>query len=177
MLEGCTVNQLNDIVREMENYLAEFEEISVFTTSIQSYDNATIVVEFKPEYEKTSFPMQLKAQVTSMAINFGGANWSISGIDNNSFNNQIVSSYKSERIILKGYNYQELLQYAKVLIDRLSKTDGSRLQKSGVTDGTVGRHWSSIWHMIMKPLPRLALIPISIIVRWHHVFTTGVSEV
>lgn len=121
MLEGCTVNQLNDIVREMENYLAGFEEISVFTTSIQSYDNATIVVEFKPEYEKTSFPMQLKAQVTSMAINFGGANWSISGVDNNSFNNQIVSSYKSDRIILKGYNYQELLQYAKVLIDRLSK--------------------------------------------------------
>ena len=121
MLEGCTVNQLNDIVREMENYLAGFEEISVFTTSIQSYDNATIVVEFKPEYEKTSFPMQLKAQVTSMAINFGGANWSISGVDNNSFNNQIVSSYKSDRIILKGYNYQELLQYAKELIDRLSK--------------------------------------------------------
>lgn len=121
MLEGSTVNQLNEIVREMENFLAGFEEISVFTTSILSYDNATIVVEFKPEYEKTSFPMQLKTQVTSMAINFGGANWSISGLDNDSFSNQIVLSYKSDRIILKGYNYQELLKYAMALIDRLSK--------------------------------------------------------
>jgi multidrug efflux pump subunit AcrB len=83
MLEGCTVHQLNEVVKSMENYLAGFDQIKVFTTNVYSYDNASIIIEFKPEYEDTSFPSQLKSLVTSMAINFGGANWSIYGIDEN----------------------------------------------------------------------------------------------
>lgn len=57
-----------------------------------------------------------------MAINFGGANWRVSGIDDNNFNNNIVSSSKSNRISLKGYNYQELSRYAE-------ETDGLSLHK------------------------------------------------
>ena len=120
MLEGCTVGQLNEVVKEMENYLSKFDEISVFTTSVYSYDNAEISVEFKPEYENSSFPAVLKSEVTRMAINFGGANWKVSGIDDNNFNNNIVSSGKSNRISLKGYNYQELTRYAGILLDYLS---------------------------------------------------------
>lgn len=116
MLEGCTVNQLNEVVKAMENYLSGFDEISVFTTSIYSYDNAEISVEFKPEYENTGFPSMLKSEVTRMAINFGGANWKVSGIDDNSFNNNVVSSVRSNRISLKGYNYQELERYAARLM-------------------------------------------------------------
>ncbi len=120
MLEGCTVNQLNDVVKAMENYLSKFDEISVFTTSVYSYDNAEISVEFKPEYENTGFPSVLKSEVTRMAINFGGANWRVSGIDDNNFNNNIVSSSKGSRISLKGYNYQELSRYAEKLVTYLS---------------------------------------------------------
>ena len=121
MLEGCTIHQLNEIVKSMENYLAGFDEIKVFTTEIYSYDDASITVEFKPEYENTGFPSQLKALVTSMAINFGGANWTIYGIDDNAFNNNIVSNYKSHRITLNGYNHQELRQYADYLVKHLSQ--------------------------------------------------------
>ncbi len=120
MLEGCTVGQLNEVVKAMENYLAGFEEIETFTTRIYSYDNARIVVEFKPEYERTAFPLQLKSQVTATAINFGGANWSVYGIDQNSFNNNVVSPYKGCHIILSGYNYQQLLDYAGQLVEELS---------------------------------------------------------
>lgn len=121
MLEGCTVHQLNEVVKSMENYLAGFDEIKVFTTNVSSYSNASITVEFKPEYENTYFPAHLKSLVTSMAINFGGANWSIYGIDDNGFNNNIVINYKSNQITLSGYNYQELRQYADYLADYLSK--------------------------------------------------------
>ena len=121
MLEGCTVGQLNEVVKSMENYLSKFDEISVFTTSIYSYENAEISVEFKPEYENSNFPAVLKSEVTRMAINFGGANWKVSGVDDNNFNNNIVSSGKSDRISLKGYNYQELTRYAEILRDYLSK--------------------------------------------------------
>lgn len=121
MLEGCTVHQLNEVVKSMENYLAGFDEIKVFTTNVSSYSNASIKVEFKPEYEDTAFPAQLKSLVTSMAINFGGANWSVYGIDDNGFNNNIVSNYKSHRITLTGYNYQELKRYAEYLRGHISQ--------------------------------------------------------
>ncbi len=120
MLEGCTVNQLNEVVKAMENYLSKFDEISVFTTRISSYNNANITVEFKPEFENTSFPATLKSEVTRMAINFGGANWSVWGIDDNSFSNNIVSSYKSDGIILRGYNYQRLHDYASMVVEYVS---------------------------------------------------------
>ncbi len=134
MLEGCTVNQLNDVVRAMENYLSKFDEVSVFTTSIYSYDNAEISVEFKPEYENSGFPSVLKSEVTRMAINFGGANWRVSGIDDNNFNNNIVSSSKSNRISLKGYNYQELSRYAEKLMAYLStnrRVQGAEIWSGG----------------------------------------------
>lgn len=120
MLEGCTVNQLNDVVKAMENYLAKFDEISVFTTSVQSYNYSEIEVEFKPEFENTEFPAVLKSEVTKMAINFGGANWVVYGIDDHSFNNNVVSSARSNRISLKGYNYQELEKYAQALLQYLN---------------------------------------------------------
>lgn len=121
MLEGCSVQQLNEVVKSMENYLASFDEISLFTTRVTSYDNAVIDVEFKPEYLNTGFPSSLKAQVTSMAINFGGANWRVYGVDDQYFNNNIVSNGKSHRIILKGYNYRQLYSYAEDLVESLSK--------------------------------------------------------
>ena len=120
MLEGCTVNQLNEVVKAMENYLSMFDEISVFTTRISSYNNANITVEFKPEFENTTFPAILKSEVTRMAINFGGANWSVWGIDDNSFSNNIVTSYKSDGIILRGYNYQRLHDYASMMVEYVS---------------------------------------------------------
>ncbi len=134
MPEGCSVQQLNEVVKSMENYLASFDEISVFATSIDSYDEATITVEFRPEYENTSFPSMLKSQVTGMAINFGGANWSVSGVDDNYFNNNIISDYKSNRVSLYGYNYKELYGYAEKLVAHLSqhrRVSGLEIWSSG----------------------------------------------
>lgn len=120
MPEGCTVGQLNDVVTSMENYLSQFDQIESFTTNIYSYDNAMIEVRFKPEFEKTSFPAELKAQVMAMASNFGGATWRVWGINDSYFNNNVTTSYKSNRITLTGYNYDELIGYAEVLVDELS---------------------------------------------------------
>lgn len=119
MPEGCSVVQLNEVVRSMENYLSSFDEISVFNTVITSAQSALISVEFKPEYEDSSFPSRLKAKVSSMAADFGGANWAVYGIDEHSFNNNIITISKSNRITLTGYNYRELLGYAEILRERM----------------------------------------------------------
>ncbi len=121
MPEGCTVQQLDEVMRSMENYLAHFEEVDVFETRIRSYDNGTITVWFKPEFEGTWLPSRIKGDVISMATNFGGANWSVSGIDDSYFNNNIVTDSRSYSISLTGYNADELNAYGERLVEYLSE--------------------------------------------------------
>ena len=72
MPEGCTVQQLNEVVQQMENYISRYEEVDVFRTNIYSYDNAQIEITFKPEYENTAFPLQLKQEIASDSVGGGG---------------------------------------------------------------------------------------------------------
>lgn len=121
MPEGCTVHQLNEVMLAMENYLAGIEEIDIFETRVSSYDNGTITVMFKPEYENTWLPSKIKSDIISMASDFGGANWSVSGVDESYFNNNIVSDYRTNSIILSGYNYDQLINYGEQLIKYLGR--------------------------------------------------------
>ncbi len=112
MLEGATVGQLNEVVKSMENYLAGFDEIESFTTTVSAYDRGVISVRFKPEHERTAFPARLKEEVKAIATNFGGASWQVYGINKDNFSNRIVNYSKSYAIALNGYNYWELRNYA-----------------------------------------------------------------
>ena len=96
-------------------------------------DRHGTIVTFKPEYENGPFPSMLKQELTSAAINFGGATWRVWGIDDNSFNNNIVSSYRSNQIRLRGYNYDQLAAYADRLIDSLSTN--RRVSEPEIMDG------------------------------------------
>lgn len=121
MPEGCTVNQLDEIVSRMENYLSQFDEIQTYTTSISSYDDASIQVFFKPEYEDGPFPTALKSDVITTAMNFGGATWRVTGVNDSYFNNNVVTNYKSNGISLTGYNYEALTLYASILMEKMSQ--------------------------------------------------------
>ena len=119
MPEGCTVQQLNEVVRHMENYLSQYDQIETFETYISSYSSASISVSFKPEWEHTPFPVQLKQEVISAAANFGGATWRVTGVDDNYFNNNVSSGSMSNIIKLRGYNFDQLSLYAEQLMDSL----------------------------------------------------------
>ncbi|MBR1538177.1 MAG: efflux RND transporter permease subunit [Bacteroidales bacterium] len=120
--DGCTTAQLNEVVLSMENYLAQFDEIETFRTSVTSHSNASIVVEFRPEASRTSFPLQLKGRVMAKAADMGGASWSVYGINDQSFNNNVMAaSYKGERIILSGYNYDDLYRFAWASAEQLAR--------------------------------------------------------
>lgn len=117
--EGCTVHQLNETMRDMENFLSGFDEIDMFRTRISSYDNGQITVTFKPEADKQGFAFRLKDLATTKAISLGGADWSIHGVGQG-FNNSLNSGWKSNRITLRGYNYEQLYRYAQELVDSIS---------------------------------------------------------
>lgn len=138
MPEGCTVQQLNQVVRSMENYLAQIPEIETFETQLSSYDYGSITVWFKPEYEKTWLPLRIKSDIISMASNFGGANWRVSGLDQNYFNNNIVSNYRQDGIYLTGYNYDELISYGERLVAYLK--DNRRIVSPEIWSGSSNRY-------------------------------------
>ncbi|MBQ9477419.1 MAG: efflux RND transporter permease subunit [Bacteroidales bacterium] len=120
MPEGCSVQQLNEVMRSMENYLSHFDEIELFETQIAAYNDGDITVLFKPEFENSWVPHQIKAEIISMAADFGGANWQVSGMDDSYFNNNIVTSGRNYSISLTGYNYDRLVVYGQQLMDYLS---------------------------------------------------------
>ncbi|MDP3644761.1 MAG: efflux RND transporter permease subunit [Bacteroidota bacterium] len=133
MPEGCTVQQLNEAMVLMENFLSKFDEIELFQTSITSYNNSSITIQFKPEYEFGSFPYFLKEEITSKAISLGGMDWSVYGVGRG-FSNSLNSGYKNSQIILEGYNYDQLYGYAERLKGRLEKNE--RVKDAEITGST-----------------------------------------
>ncbi|MFI3295106.1 MAG: efflux RND transporter permease subunit [Rikenellaceae bacterium] len=121
MPEGCTVAQLNEVVKSMENYLSGFPQIDMYRTDIRDASSGTLLVTFKGEFENSSFPLQLKQQVISKAASLGGATWAVTGLDDNNFHNQIYNSYKQHGITLTGYNYDVLYQFAQSLMGELQQ--------------------------------------------------------
>ena len=120
MPEGCTVQQLNDIMLRMENWLSQFDEISDFRTSL-SDRSGSIEIRFKKEFEHTRFPYILKERLWRKACGYGGATWSVSALDQNDryLSNSVYNTSWSNTITLYGYNYDELYRYAEDLIDTL----------------------------------------------------------
>ena len=130
MPEGCTVQQLNEAIEKMENFVSQFEEIELFQTSITDYQNSSIRIQFKSEYELSSFPFFLKSELESKAISLGGLDWSVYGVGQG-FSNAVYDGYKSSRIVLEGYNYEQLYKYAEGL--KHSLLENPRIKEIEIT--------------------------------------------
>ena len=114
---GGSIHQLNEKVLQVEQFLAGFDGIRRFETNITG--DARITVEFEEEAARSSFPYYLESQVIGKLLDIGGADWSTSGVSPRGFSNSIDLTYRSECLMLTGYNYQELLQYARRLAERM----------------------------------------------------------
>ncbi|WP_026712482.1 efflux RND transporter permease subunit [Flavobacterium daejeonense] len=134
MPDGCTIEQLNEVIIKMENYISSFEEVELFETNIGSYKNSSISIYFKKESEFNGFPFKLKSLLESKAISLGGLDWSVSGVGQG-FSNALGSDYKNNRIILEGYNYDKLYAYAELLKSQLITNSSSRIKEVDITNG------------------------------------------
>lgn len=134
MAEGLNVQQLNDVVSEMENWLQQFDEISMFRTSL-SGTSGSIEIRFKDEYQRTRFPYELKQKLWAKAIRYGGATWNIPALDENDqyLSNSVYRTSWSNTISLYGYNYDLLYRYAEELIDTLKQN--RRVPDAGFSAG------------------------------------------
>jgi multidrug efflux pump subunit AcrB len=137
MPEGCTIHQLNQSIRKMEQYISQFEEIEQFETRINSYKYASINILFNKTAENTAFPFYLKEQIESKAQSLGGMDWRIYGVGD-AFSNALHLGQRDSHILLTGYNYDQLYHYAKSLEGILLKN-----QRVENTEITSSESWRS----------------------------------
>ena len=133
MPEGSTIQQLNEAMRKMENFISKFDEVEMFKTYIGSYRDGRITIYFKPEVENGSFPYYLKGALISKAVNVGGLDWGIYGVGRG-FSNALSTGWKNSQINLEGYNYDRLYEYANTLKKDLLKL--ARIQEVDIIGGT-----------------------------------------
>ncbi len=116
---GSTLEQMNALMKRMETYLSQFKEIRQFHTSIYSPLRASIAIYFKKEYRHSGFPYTLKANMITKALQLGGGSWSIYGLQDQGFSNDVRENAGSYRVVMFGYNYDELYEWAERLKAKL----------------------------------------------------------
>ncbi|MCE5345655.1 MAG: efflux RND transporter permease subunit [Bacteroidales bacterium] len=135
--EGLTIDDLNTTCILLENMLAAYNEIDMFTTSIYGSEDATISITFKPEYDFSIFPFILKVKIEDYMNGIGSYHASVYGVGK-AFSNQVYSDYirTTYSVAMKGYNYDELYGYANSLKERLIKSGKGRIKEVFLLGGT-----------------------------------------
>ena len=126
---GGTAAELNEKVVILENFLSDFKEIKRFETRVD-WSGAEIGVEFKDEYQHTSFPYLLENKVIGKVISIGGADWSTYGVSERGFSNSLNLQYRANQIEIAGYNYDRLYRIAEEMCEVMR-------QNSRVVDLTI----------------------------------------
>ncbi|MFY0631712.1 MAG: efflux RND transporter permease subunit [Flavobacteriaceae bacterium] len=150
MPEGCTIEQLNEVIQKMESYISSFDEVKFFETSITSYRNSTIQIYFKEEFEFGSFPYKLRDLLKSKSISLGGLTWSIYGVGKG-FNNALGIGGSDDGISLEGYNYDQLYEYAEQLKQYILENANGRVTKVEITSDRWGNPSLNEYYLDFKP--------------------------
>lgn len=111
MAPGANIDQMNRVFIEWEKFLSQFEGVSLFETSVKGISDATITIEFHPDFENSGFPYYLKSRLQERALSVGGIDTEIYGVGKG-FNNSLGSGYRNTNLLLRGYNYPDLLIHA-----------------------------------------------------------------
>lgn len=132
---GSTLEQMNALIKRMETYLSGFKEIKQFQTTVESARRASISIRFTKENQKSGFPYTLKANMISKALQLGGGSWSVYGLQDQGFSNDVRENAGSFRVKMFGYNYDELYSWATKLKEIL-------LSHRRIREVTVGSNFS-----------------------------------
>lgn len=120
MPEGTNARQMNQVMKEMENWLSQFDQIESYSTTIGG-NYGSMTIHFKKKYERTGFPHMLKQQLWTKAVGYGAATWYVSALDqeDHSLSNSVVQTSFDHSIPIYGYNYDMLYRFAQMLMDSL----------------------------------------------------------
>jgi multidrug efflux pump subunit AcrB len=115
---GSTIAQMNNLIQQMEGYISQFSEVRQFQTNINNARRANITIQFTKQAEQSGFPYLLKSKLISKALEMGGGSWAVYGLGDG-FDNDVSEQAGSYRVILRGFNYDELMELAEKFKSKL----------------------------------------------------------
>ena len=127
MPNGATMEQMNYLIRQMESYLSQYKEIRQFQTNIYSPRQANIQILFTQAAEKSGFPYLLNSNIITKATQLGGGSWSVYGLPQQGFSNNVSDPAGNMRVKFYGYNYDDL--YAHTLVFRDTLLNNRRIKE------------------------------------------------
>ncbi|HRT90491.1 MAG TPA: efflux RND transporter permease subunit [Bacteroidales bacterium] len=127
---GLTTEDINNVCMGLENMLAGYNEIDLFTTTVNSPEEATVNITFRPEHDFTIFPYILKFRIEDYMNAIGSYHASVYGVGK-AFSNQVYSDYirGTYSIAMRGYNYDELYRFCEDLRERLIASAKGRIKE------------------------------------------------
>ncbi|HQG36009.1 MAG TPA: efflux RND transporter permease subunit [Bacteroidales bacterium] len=127
---GLTIDDINNVCTGLENMLAAYDEIDMFTTTVYDSESATLSITFKPEHEFTIFPFILKFKIEDYMNAIGSYSANVYGVGK-AFSNQVYTDYirGTYAVAMKGYNYDELYGYCEDLRKRLIESAKGRIKE------------------------------------------------
>ena len=117
---GSTLQQINTVFGQVEDYLKDFNGIETFVTSIYSAQTGRIEINFTEAAERSGVPFILKNRLTSKSIDWGGVTWNVYGVGKG-YSNQTGGSIANFRVEMSGYNLEELTRQVSSMADTLVK--------------------------------------------------------
>jgi multidrug efflux pump subunit AcrB len=146
---GGTAAQLNDVLRQMEAYIArQGKGVRRFTTEISSGQYGAISVFFAKNHNP-AFPYILRNKLISFSLNYGGVKWNIYGVGQG-FSNDASSSPPRFQVMLQGYRHEQLAVLAEQLATKLRTNP--RAQKID-TEANINWWERDLYELEMRPNP------------------------
>jgi multidrug efflux pump subunit AcrB len=107
MPQGHTVEQMNEVMLQAETFLAAFKGIELFTTQIYSGQAGRIEVMFKPDYEYSRYPSDVRSQLIARSFNLSGIEWTLLGAGRG-FSTGAEYDLPRFEVTMKGYDFEAL---------------------------------------------------------------------
>ncbi len=115
--ETLNIDQVNDIIKDLEKHLKNYRGINKYFSQIKASGEVRINIDFKEDYQNTSYPYMLKNSLISHIVNGPAMNWKVYGLGRG-FNQQSGSDKTSQLgIRIYGYNLEKL----DILVDHTIK--------------------------------------------------------
>lgn len=131
---NSTIEQMNNLIQRMENYISQFDGVKYFQTDIHNARQASINIQFTKEHQRGGFPYLLKSKLISKSLELGGGSWGVYGLGDG-FSNDVREVAGSYRVEMYGYNYDELVVLGKKIKEEL-------LNHRRIKDVVVGAEFS-----------------------------------
>lgn len=119
--EGYKITELDKVFHNLETIIGQFREVDLYITKINGIHNASVTITIKPEYEDTAFPFFLKNLLIRNSMNYDGMSWNISGAGKGFSSSHKYNEPVNYSVILKGYNYYDLVDQAERFSEKLMR--------------------------------------------------------